>query len=184
MRIMHYTGHMISPPGVEGRFPASSEAAVTLSIRNAIAEIQPKMGFGSLAGGADTIIVEEMLQFGAEAQVILPFPPERFIETSVSRCGPSWVERFQYLLKRVASTTILPSDASPDEDGFYRLTTERAMQASRTAAERMGLEAIQLAVWDGKIGQTPAGTWHDIKVWRESGRKTICLNAVTGLRVD
>jgi len=180
MTALHYSGHMISPPGADGRFPASSEGVVTLAIRAAIADVAPRTGFGSLAGGADTIIVEELLAAGAQAHVILPFPPARFIETSVQRCGPAWIGRFQAALDRVTSVTVLPSDAARDDDGFYALTTRRAMEAALEAAAKTGTPAVQLAVWDGKTGQAPAGTWHDIKVWRDGGGRSIWLNSVSG----
>jgi hypothetical protein len=184
MTIIHYTGHMIAPPGQTGRFPAASENAVTHAVREAVQQLAPTIACGSLAGGADTIIVEALHAQGAKTHIFLPFPPQRFVETSVARCGSEWVVRFHAALARVSSVTILPADAAPDEDGFYAETTRRAMAAAREAGTQALSATAQLAVWDGKRGQAPAGTWHDIHSWRAAGGRTVCIDALTGARTD
>jgi hypothetical protein len=184
MTIMHYTGHMIAPPGAAGRFPATAETAVTCAVIDTLKALAPTQACGSLAGGADTIIVEALLAQGATTHVFLPFPPRRFVETSVARCGTVWVSRFEAALARVSSVTVLPSDAAPDEDGFYTETTRRAMRAALDAGAQSCSPTVQLAVWDGKAGQAPAGTWHDIHTWRAGGGRTISIDALTGARTD
>jgi hypothetical protein len=54
-----------------------------------------------LACGADTLIVEALLDRGGEVTAVLPFETESFLRESVANGGPKWSERFDKCLKRV-----------------------------------------------------------------------------------
>jgi hypothetical protein len=99
--VIHYTGHMIAPEGMPGRFPAQAEAQVGERIRWSLANNNVGYGYGSLACGADTLIVEALLDRDGEVTAILPFEADSFLRESIASGGPKWPERFDKCLKRV-----------------------------------------------------------------------------------
>jgi hypothetical protein len=54
-----------------------------------------------LASGADTLIVEALLDRRAEVEVVLPFAADAFQEESVANGGADWLGRFEKSLKQV-----------------------------------------------------------------------------------
>ena len=76
--VIHYTGHMIAPEGAPGRFPAHAEGQVAEKIKTELAMHNVGYGYGSLASGADTLIVEALLDRRAEVETVLPFASDAF----------------------------------------------------------------------------------------------------------
>ena len=88
-----YVGHLPSD-----RFIAN-EKAIERGIVEYLEKVNIGIGYGSLAAGADIVFAECLLARGAELNVVLPFPPEDFIRTSVEgRLGDQWEIRFQRCL--------------------------------------------------------------------------------------
>ena len=101
--VIHYTGHMIAPPGRPGRFRADQEAQIAAAIAARLGQHGVGFGYGALACGSDILFAEALLAKGAELHVVLPFAREDFIRVSVAPGGASWVDRFEVCLQRARS---------------------------------------------------------------------------------
>jgi class 3 adenylate cyclase len=174
--VIHYTGHMIASDGVPGRFPSLAEAQVTERIQSELANNNVGYGYGSLACGADTLIVESLLDRDGEVTAILPFETDSFVRESVANGGTKWSERFDQCLKQV--------DVIHATDGEYVGDPEVFAYASRLAmglaivrAQQLCSEVLQLAVWDGQESKERAGTFADIQVWRGHNLKTVTIGS-------
>ena len=99
--VIHYTGHLIAAEGMTGRFPAHAEARVAADIHSELGRRDVGYGYGSLACGADTLIVEGLLEREAEVDIVLPFETDSFVKESVATGGTRWLDRFANCLKRV-----------------------------------------------------------------------------------
>ncbi len=170
--IIHYCGHMISPPNTPGRFQADEEAEITERIAAPVAENDVGAGFGSLACGADIIFAEALLEREAELNVVMPFNAEEFKRTSVARGGEGWVERFDRCLEEAHSVTYATDDEYLDDDVLFGYAAEIAMGLARLRAFSLAATAVQVAVWDGAVGNAKAGTGADVVLWRERGGTT------------
>ena len=104
--VVHYCGHRVLAPGEKGRFPAEEEARVRGEFDRIFEELEVGVGFGSLAAGADILAAEALLNRGAELHVVLPFPKDEFVRTSVVTAGDEWVERFERCLARADTVEI------------------------------------------------------------------------------
>ena len=122
--------------------------------------------YGSLASGADILWAEALLGGGSELHVVLPFAREEFIELSVARSGPSWVERFQRCLAAATSVRYATDDAFLGDDVLFRYGAELAMGLALLRARYLDAEVRQLAVWDGRPADGLAGTSIDVGHWR------------------
>lgn len=174
--VVHYTGHMIAPEGMPGRFPARAEARVAEHIQAELANRNVGYGYGSLACGADTLIVEALLDRGGDASVVLPFETESFRRQSVANGGAQWLERFDRCIKRVAVAHATDGDDVGDAEVFA-YASRLAMGLAIVRAEQLCSEVFQLAVWDGRDSGRQAGTFADIQAWRSHGQKTVTIDS-------
>jgi hypothetical protein len=157
---LHYCGTIPGGPADE----AALRAELAPMLRGVGA------AFGGLAAGADIVAAEMLVAQGAALTVLLPFPPESYIEHSVRPAGEAWVGRFRACLDR-AKLHVL--DDAHQDDLDYGLASRRAMGLARVHARRLDARAWQLAIWDG--GGTPggaAGTATDVAAWAAAGGAT------------
>ena len=94
---------MTAPPGARARFPHEQQAGVAAQVRATLRSHRVGFAHGSLASGADIIIAEIVLEFGAELHVVLPFAIDEFIAISVEPAGPDWITRFRHCLGAATS---------------------------------------------------------------------------------
>ncbi len=180
-RIAAFSGHRIDEANrAKPRFPESKVGEVRLAIRERLHEHAVGFGFSSAANGADILFLEELLERGGSAHVVLPFPRENFARLSV---GPDWQRRFDRALDdpRVEVETLLeavPAEPAAIEESFHRCNEAVHDKAVRFAA-RLNEEPILLAVWDGQPGDGAGGTADCVKLWRDEGRvvETIAIGA-------
>ena len=172
--VIHYTGHMIAPDSTPGRFPAAAEAGVAERIRSELSRRNVGYGYGSLACGADILIVEALLARTAEIKVVLPFEAGTFLAASVASGGPSWPARFDNCVKQVALIHATDGEYADDAQVFA-YASRLAMGLAILRAEQLCTEVVQLAVWDGKQTDEKAGTWTDIREWKRQGLQTIAI---------
>lgn len=160
-----FTGHMIDAPGrAKPRFPASDEAEGARLLAQALVHLKEYSDnfivYLSGACGGDLLFAETCmspplgrppLPFG----MWLPFDEERFCEGSVKNGGSAWVERFQAALKKADHLRVLPrvfrAMARVQGDVPYALANAWMLAAARVYSPR---EALVLAFWDGREGQT------------------------------
>ncbi len=182
-RVIHYTGHMISPEGALGRFSAEAETDVAERIRRELAVQDIGYGYGSLACGADTLIAEALLERKAEVDVVLPFSTETFVKESVASGGADWLQRFNDCLQQVR--VIHATEGEYVGDGqVFAYASRLAMGLAILRAQQLCAEAIQLAVWDGQKTAQIAGSWADINEWTSRGRTTITIPCESGVAID
>jgi class 3 adenylate cyclase len=179
--VIHYTGHMIAPEGTPGRFPAQAEALVAERIRKELANNNVGYGYGSLACGADTLIVEALLDRGGEVSAVLPFETDSFLRESVANGGSEWSERFDKCVKCVEVIHATDGEYVGDPEVFA-YASRFAMGLAIVRAQQLCSEVIQLAVWDGQVSEERVGTSADIQVWRRHNLKTVTISSESNLR--
>jgi class 3 adenylate cyclase len=176
-RIAVFTGHMIDAAGrAQPRFPAELESAVAVAIAAAVAANNLGYGYCSAACGADILFAEQMLERGAEVDIVLPFRREDFVKTSVAFAGTAWIERFDRVLRRAASVSYCVEESHLGDDVLYAYAAELTTGLAALRAAQLESEAILLAVAepgdDGRIG----GTAGNVKRWEEQGRRAVMLD--------
>jgi len=164
-RVAHFAGHMF----------ASDEAAET-RLRSEVDRIleEEDVGFayGALASGSDILVAEAALARGAELHVVLPFEEEDFLAQSVLPGGDSWLERYRTCVDKAASVTTASLMEFFGDPAQYGYGSRMAMGLARLRAHHLGAEPIQIAIWDGKPSNGPAGTGADVAAWHEQGGRT------------
>lgn len=183
-RVIHYTGHLIQQPGRAGRFWADAEDRVKGEIEEHLAARGVGYGFGSLACGADILVVEALLARGAEVHVVLPFREEEFIETSVRCAGSDWVARFRDCLAGATAVSFASTDRFCDEDRLFGYATRLATGLALLRARNLDTDVEQLAIWDGEEATGTAGTGADVRLWREKGHRATVIEPGDGFRSD
>lgn len=167
--VLVFCGHrMDSAQSVVERFPPAWEHSARKQIRAHIEELAPGFGYCSAMCGSDILFIEEMLDYGAEVHVYLPFAAARFAEEYVAYAGNDWLERFQAVLSRVDSVTTVGewdiglNDRTHDFSSLYTFGAA-LLQHRNTRCELHGL-----AVWDG-FHDTGSGTAAVVDMWRKFG---------------
>lgn len=166
--VLHYSGHMISAPGeAEGRILARHEATLAVRIDEALEAIAPSIVVGSLASGADILIVEEALRMGLRAEVFLPFHDRDFYRESIQGAGADWALRARACIEHSSCSVVhmTRDHYVPDEGEAFAACSRRAMGAAILTARRKRAEAYQLVVWDGVETTGSAGADADRRLW-------------------
>ncbi|RPH96944.1 MAG: DUF4071 domain-containing protein, partial [Lysobacterales bacterium] len=87
-QVVLFTCHMLDAPGRQPpRFKPSAERVIYERILDTLRRWQTEIGFSSAAEGADILFLEALQELGVESNIVLPHPPELFIQTSVARGG-------------------------------------------------------------------------------------------------
>lgn len=170
--VLHYSGHIIAPRGAKtGRVLWRHEAELTRRIHAALDALQPSEVFGSLAAGADIVIVEWALAQGRDAHVYLPFGRKHFLETSVAGSGAKWRRRALACMRHErCRVAYLTHDAPVEGDDWaFHAVSRASMGAAIIQANRVKAAARQLLVWDGEISGGVAGASADRAIWDETG---------------
>lgn len=165
-----FTGHMIDLPDREApRFPASTEDGARAAIAAELDKFKQRDiagGFASAARGGDILFHEECRRRGIPTVVVLPFQPDRFIETSVAGAeGGDWPRRFRTLWSETPEAARLVLDL-PVSDEAYAQCNRRLLDLARA---RGSIHLI--ALWDGKGGDGPGGTADMVAQARKTGDK-------------
>lgn len=180
--VIVFSGHMIDQPGRHlPRFPQYLENEVRVKISDMLCKLNAGFGFSSAACGSDIIFLEEMLRRKAEINIVLPFPPEIFLKTSVDIIPRSnWGERFRRVLKRAVRVinTSEHSVSGAELAYHYSNLTMDGMAILKAGTLDTGLR--QLAVWDRLAGDGVGGVVTMMKHWcsRSLNPEVIDLNKV------
>lgn len=164
-RVLHFCGHMFaSDPEAEARLKAEAGAI--------LAEEEVGFAFGAIACGSDLILAETALERGIQLHIVLPFAAEDFLAQSVRPGGADWEARFRAVREGAARTTFASEIDFFGDPVQYGYASRMAMGMARLRAEHLGGEAIQLAIWDGRPSNGPAGTGADVAAWEKHGGRT------------
>ena len=174
--VAYFCGHIIAADSQGGRFPAAAEHLVAARIAEVVARHPVRYAYGALAGGADILWAEALLDRGSELHILLPFAREEFVERSVATCGGDWVERFERCSAAATEIRYATDDAFLGDDILFRYGGELAMGRALLRADHLDSEPWQLAVWDGEPAGGAAGTAIDIATWRRTGRPAAIIS--------
>ena len=166
-KLVVFSGHMIDAPDRRTpRFPASKEPEIKELLEKQLAAMSAGIGFASAASGSDILFLEAMLARGGTIHLVLPWPAEEFVKTSVAMAGDeAWVERFHKVLDRAASIRVLGELYMPGSATGFEYCNLAMTGLARLFARSLDLEITPLAVWDGYAG-APGGTGSFVRYWR------------------
>jgi class 3 adenylate cyclase/tetratricopeptide (TPR) repeat protein len=166
-KLVVFSGHMIDTPDRRTpRFPPSREAEVKELLEQQLAAMNAGIGFASAASGSDILFLEAMLARGGTIHLVLPWPADEFVKTSVAIAGDGmWVERFHNVLAQAASIRILGELYMPGSATGFEYCNLAMNGLARLFARSLDLEITPLAVWDGFAG-APGGTGSFVRYWR------------------
>ncbi len=173
--VAHFCGHRILPAGSIGRFSPDEEPRVAKELEEAFDRLGVGVGYGSLAAGADILAAEALLARGAELQVILPFPRDEFIRTSVAPAGAKWVQRFERCLAEADNVVTAVTGEYLNDPVLFDFCAQIAMGITLMRARYLETDAHQVAVWDGLPTGGAAGTAVDIAHWRGTGHPSTVI---------
>jgi class 3 adenylate cyclase len=108
--------------------------------------------------------------------VVLPFEEEDFLAQSVLPGGETWLARYRTCLDKAASVTTASLMEYFGDPAQYGYGSRMAMGLARLRAHHLDTEAIQIAVWDGKPSDGPAGTGADVGAWKEQGGRSLVVD--------
>src|SRR5262249_9484357 len=118
-----FSGHVFRSSELDENAQRAIEADIRAAAEPLMAEHNVGIVYGALASGTDIILAETALTSGAELDVVLPFPTERFIETSVKIGDPGarpgkWEKRFRAILESqgARSLTIMDPNEPVERD--------------------------------------------------------------------
>jgi len=168
---LHFCGHMFADTPAEERGAENLRAA----IEKALDDTQAGAGFGALAAGTDIVIAEALLARGADLHVVLPMAEEDFLAQSVAPFGQSWLARYAACKAKAATLRFTTHDPFMDDEAVFAFGSEVAMGLAVQQADVLRTEAIQVAVWDGRMSAGLAGTGADVTRWQHTGRRQITV---------
>ena len=159
--VVHFIGQMPRPTAT-----LSDEPALKAEITRLLDELDAGIGFGALAAGADILFAEALLARGAELNVVLPFPAEAFIKTSVEgRPGGPWVNRFEQCLAAAKQVSTTAPHAENDDALQYGYGSMISAGLTVLRAGHLAAPAAQVAIWDGTGDVAAYGTASGVALW-------------------
>lgn len=168
--VIHFCGHMFL-----------EDAALETELRKAVDQFLDAhdvgFAYGAIAAGSDILIAEAILARGSELHLTLPFARDDFIIQSITPAGPGWLERFERCMALATSVnfaTEMHYVADPSQFGY---ASKVAMGMAKLRAQYLGGAVQQLAIWDGKAANGPAGTGADVKNWQSYGGSVTIIGA-------
>jgi class 3 adenylate cyclase/tetratricopeptide (TPR) repeat protein len=166
-KLVVFSGHMIDAPDRRSpRFPQAKEREVKELLEKQLEVMNAGIGFASAASGSDILFLEAILARGGTIHLVLPWPADEFVKTSVAIAGNgTWVERFHEVLARAASIRILGELYMPGSATGFEYCNLAMCGLARLFARSLDLEITPLAVWDGFAG-APGGTGSFVRYWR------------------
>jgi hypothetical protein len=198
-RVLIFTGHMIDAPGREKpRFPAGKEAEARQKIREAV-EAEMRAGDGvsfGIAGGAsggDILFHEVCQELGVPTRLYLALQSPLYVNASVRKAGPAWVERFRKLhgrLEAEGKVRVLselseePADAAEHLPAWlrskpdYNIWQRNNLWMLHNALAAGGDDCVTLiALWDKEpTGDGPGGTSDLVQKAERRGAKTVIID--------
>jgi adenylate cyclase len=174
--VLHYCGNIFASPGIA---QSNWEELVSVEVDHFLDDNSVGIAYGALAAGADIIIAEKVLERGAELHVVLPFSILEFEQTSVSIASSGWPARFRRCLDQSSSCTVTCDSAYLEDTAVFGFASRVAMGHAINRARYLGVEAMQLAVSDGRTWSSASGTSKDIDVWRRADGITHVIDVQT-----
>jgi class 3 adenylate cyclase len=148
------------------RFPLEKEDEIRKLLEKQLEVMNAGIGFASAACGSDILFLEAMLARGGTIHLVLPWPADEFVKTSVDLDGKgTWNRRFEAVLARAASIRVLGQLYMPGSAIGFEYCNLAVNGLARVFARSLDLDITPLAVWDGFKGG-PGGTGSFVGYWR------------------
>jgi hypothetical protein len=174
-----FTGHMVDlPDRPVPRFPPKLESVAADVIRLRVGALSEAhsgslVGISAGARGGDILFLETCHDLGLDTRMLLPEPPDAFIEHSVAGVPSSdWADRFEALWRAHAEDERLVVAPSKDANIY-----EAANAAELKLASALGAELRLLAFWDQAKGDGPGGTESFVKMVESAGGAVDVIDA-------
>jgi class 3 adenylate cyclase len=172
--VVVFVGHMIDADDRKTpRFPPLLERAVDRAIRDRLTKLNARIGYSSAACGSDILFLEALQDLraqGSEAHVVLPYDRNLFVQDSVEiRDRGHWRERFDRVLHHAVEVTTASEQRLELGSVSYEFSGLIMQGLAKIKAEQLGTGLKFLAVWDGRPGDGPGGTAHNVNRWRAQG---------------
>lgn len=173
--VITFTGQTLHGLGKSAGIDPDDEEMIRAQVRDVLSQYNVKIAYGSLACGADLIVAEEILNVGGELNVVLPFSREDFKRTSVTPGGPSWEKKFDTVLERSATVSLIVDDAYTGYDLLYETCSLQIMGLAHLRAQTLGSRTYQLALWNGLPSASAAGTASAMQRWKSLGEENLVI---------
>ncbi len=166
-KLVIFSGHMIDAPDRRiPRFPLEKENEIRDLLVKQLDTMNAGIGFSSAACGSDILFLEAMLSRGGTVHIVLPWPADEFVKTSVDLDGKgTWNKRFENVISRAASVRVLGQLYMPGSAVGFEYCNLTVNGLARLFARSLDLAVAPLAVWDGFVGGA-GGTGSFVRYWR------------------
>lgn len=158
--VVALAGRRIDAPDTRpSRFPIENVPLVRRRLADLFIEEATEALVCSAACGADLIALEEAERLGLRRRIVLPFPPERFRETSVVDRPGNWGLVFDRLVAAAAACgdLVVLADAGGDDDTAYAAANHAIVREAMVLGQGMNGEGarrpLAVIVWEGKARQ-------------------------------
>lgn len=176
--------HLLQPPPVvifggqpldsadteEPLLPPTKLPALKRAIKQQLAALDARIGYSSLACGADLLFVEALLERGGEAHIVLPCALQDFIEARVAYAGPEWVERFEQALSRAATVTYATKERFLGHTVLLRYANAITTGMGWLRADLLLTEPELLVAWDYRASNQPGSPSDFMDHWPDIAR--------------
>ena len=169
-RVIAFSGHMIDRPGRKSpRFPPELESSVADALRATIARIGPALGYAQAACGGDILFLEAMQDAGWQTQIVLPFAPASFVDTSVRFAGAQWVERFERVVARATRVLVATEEPFLGDTVLFEHAANLIQGLAFLRARELTSEPLMLTVRDGDAAGLVGGAVATADLWARTG---------------
>lgn len=184
--VVVFSGHLIDRPdrihqGGGVRFPSNPvlEENVRKEIRQHLTALDARVGYTSVACGADLLCAEEMLALGVELHVVLPFAQTDFFRVSVDfglAEMQGWRQRAERVLKAAFKIHYATAEEYLGDDSLFDFANHVMQGLAVTRAIELETEAVALIVADLQTKPLEGGTLEFFESWNRTGRRALLID--------
>ena len=169
-QVIAFSGHMIDRMDrATPRFPAYIEGRVATVLRATIAALGPSLGYAQAACGADILFLEAMQAADRQTQIVLPFAPTHFVETSVRFAGEDWVHRFHGVLERATRVVLATDEPFLGDDVLFEHAANLIQGMAFLRARELAAQPLMLTVREAGGPELTGGTAATTRNWTHKG---------------
>jgi predicted acylesterase/phospholipase RssA len=162
--VIALAGRRVDAPGTDPpRFPLEEVPLVRSRLADLLVQEGAAVLVCSAACGADLVALEEAERLGLRRRIVLPFPPERFRNTSVVDRPGNWGPVFDRMVAAAQARgdlVVLPAEAGDDEAAYAAANQAIVREATAIARGDSLHGPLAVLVWEGTAranGDTTAG---------------------------
>ncbi len=165
--VIVFSGHMIDTANrTEARFPMARQDEIRQKIQLEIKRLRGGIGYAAAAAGSDILFLESLLESGGKIHIVLPVDIKNFKEQSVQPAGCDWESRFDRVLEKAESLTILDTFNPRNFENSLEFTNMYLFGMARIRAEQMETTLRPLAVLQVNDNGGRGGTAGMVRLWQ------------------